>query len=163
MNELFRISFCLSVAILTSTTAIAIEAKETNGDAPASLAAKQRLGLHASPTFGAVLFRSDSAVIEQALWSVLRGAIALATKYPDLIIELEGHADVRGSRNHNRNLSLKRVQSVAEYFTRHGISSNRIKMRAHGESRASANVNDPNGHIFDRRVTVTLNYPDTSA
>lgn len=113
--------------------------------------------------FGAVLFRSDSAAIEQPLWPVLRGAIALAKQHPRLVIELEGHADVRGSRNHNRTLSFKRVKSVTDYLVRHGIPTHRIETRAYGESRASANVNDKSGHIFDRRVTITLRSADGAA
>ncbi len=163
MNRLIRISVYLCIAGLTSTAAIAAEPQGISPDSPTLLVMTQPLDLRSSPTFGAVLFRSDSADIEQALWPVLHSAIALARRYPEVVIELEGHADVRGSRNHNRNLSLKRIQSVAEYFTRHGISRERIQMRAYGESRASANVNDANGHIFDRRVTITLNIPGSSA
>jgi outer membrane protein OmpA-like peptidoglycan-associated protein len=163
MNRLIRISVYFCIAGLTSTAAVAAKPKGINPDSPTLFAMTQPLDLRSSRTFGAILFRSDSAEIEQALWPVLRSAIALARQYPEVVVELEGHADVRGSRNHNRNLSLKRIQSVAEYFTRHGISRKRIQMRAYGESRASVNVNDANGHIFDRRVTITLNFSESSA
>jgi len=163
MNRLIRTSVYLCITALTGTAAVAAEPKRISPDSPMLLAMTQLLDLRRSPTFGAILFRSDSAEIEQTLWPVLRSAIALARQYPEAIIELEGYADVRGSRNHNRNLSLKRIRSVAEYFTRHGISRKRIQMRAYGESRASANVNDANGHIFDRRVTITINFSGSLA
>jgi len=114
-------------------------------------------------TFGAVLFRTDSAEVEQALWPVLRGAVRLATEFPNIVIALEGHTDARGSRNHNRALSHQRVHSVAEFLISNGISPNRIRTRAYGEARASANIKDFNGQIFDRRVTITLRTADSAA
>lgn len=131
--------------------------------APPALAMNQPATRHHSETLGTILFRSDSADIDQALWPVLQGAAARAHANPDLVIELEAYCDVRGSRNHNLTLSAQRAQSVAEYLVRHGISRSRIRTRAYGEQRASANVKDRDGHIFDRRVTITLHSRDVSA
>ena len=111
---------------------------------------------------GTILFRTDSAEVEQALWPVLRGVVAAAIEHPDRVIELEGHSDVRGSRNHNRTLSSRRAGSVAKFLIDSGVSPKRIRTLGYGESRASTNVKDPGGHIFDRRVTIFLRLKDGS-
>jgi OOP family OmpA-OmpF porin len=163
MNRLVPVSFWLCIATLASSAEVEAEPLGLNFCGRVLSATYQSLELPGVTTLGAVLFRSDSAEIEQALWPVLRGAISLAMQYPEIVIDLEGHADVHGSRNHNRQLSLERVQAVTEFLVHRGISPDRIRMRAYGESRAGANVNDDQRHIFDRRVTVTLNTADTSA
>jgi peptidoglycan-associated lipoprotein len=103
-----------------------------------------------------VLFDTDSARIDQALWPMLRTTAALAHLRPDLVIELDGYADVRGSRNHNLTLSAKRVKSVAAFLIRQGIDPARIKTSVHGETRASANVRDLAGQLYDRRVSIAV-------
>lgn len=111
---------------------------------------------------GAILFRTDSAEVDQTLWPILQSAAMLATKYPALVIELAGYSDVRGSRNHNHTLSFRRTESVAAFFIRNGISPKRIQILAYGERRASANITNTGGQFFDRRVTITLRAQDNS-
>lgn len=107
-------------------------------------------------TVGNILFQTDSAHIAQALWPMLRTTAALARARDDIVIELDGYADVRGSRNHNLTLSAKRVQSVAAFLIRQGVDPARIKTHLHGENRASANVRDHAGQLYDRRVSITV-------
>lgn len=114
------------------------------------------LSLPPAAPVGSVLFRTDSTRIEQALWPMLRTAAALARQRADIVIELTGHADVRGSRNHNLTLSVKRVESVAAFLIRHGVDPAQITTRSYGETRASANVNDHSGQFYDRRVSISL-------
>lgn len=163
MKRLVLITFCLCIAANTgahdseresSTRLAAAHSHPATNRPPAEVGAK---------TLAAILFRTDSAAVEQALWPVLRGIAALASAHPRLIIELAGHTDVRGSRNHNRVLSSRRVGSVAAFLVRSGVSPDRIRIHAYGESRASANVNDASGRLFDRRVTITLRRPDVAA
>jgi outer membrane protein OmpA-like peptidoglycan-associated protein len=163
MKKLLPITFCCCLSA-------AAGAQDPQHDALPQLAAanprtttNRPLAEDGAQTLGAILFRTDSAEVEQALWPVMRAAAALATHRPELVIELAGYADVRGSRNHNRALSARRVESVATFLIRNGISPDRIRRRVFGESRAQANVNDGGGHIFDRRVTITLYTPDVSA
>ncbi len=103
-----------------------------------------------------ILFRTDSTQIDQALWPMLRTAATLARQRADIVIELAGHADVRGSRNHNLTLSAKRVASVAAFLIRHGVDPAQISARSYGETRASANVNDRTGQFYDRRVSISV-------
>ena len=125
-------------------------------DGPWPATAALASGLPPAATVGSVLFASDSTHINQALWPMLRTTAALARSRTDLVIELDGHADVRGSRNHNLTLSAKRVESVAAFLIRQGVDPTRIKTNFYGETRAGANIRDRAGQLYDRRVSVTV-------
>lgn len=132
-------------------------------DGPWPATAALAPGLPSVTTLGSVLFDTDSARIDQALWPMLRTTAALARSRRDIIIKLDGYADVRGSRNHNLTLSAKRVESVVAFLVRQGVEPARIKTNIHGETRASANVRDRAGQVFDRRVSIALTTEPESA
>lgn len=132
-------------------------------DGPWPATAALAPGLPSTTTLGSVLFNTDSARIDQALWPLLHSAAALARSHPSVVIELDGYADVRGSRNHNLTLSARRVESVVAFLTRLGVDPARIKAHIHGETRASANVRDRDGQVFDRRVSIILTTNPESA
>ncbi len=132
-------------------------------DGPWPATAALAPGSPSATTLGSVLFGTDSARINQALWPMLRSTAALARSGHNIVIELDGYADVRGSRNHNLTLSARRVESVVAFLTRLGVDPARIKTHVHGETRASANVRDRAGQVFDRRVSITLTTNPESA
>ena len=125
-------------------------------DGPWPATAALASGLPPAATVGSVLFASDSTHINQALWPMLRTTAARVRLRTDLVIELDGHADVRGSRNHNHTISAKRVESVAAFLIRQGVDPTRIKTNFYGETRAGANIRDRAGQLYDRRVSVTV-------
>lgn len=49
-------------------------------------------------------------------------------------ILVEGYTDRLGKPSYNRKLALKRASNVAHYLTKNGISANRIKIRAIGQT-----------------------------
>lgn len=46
--------------------------------------------------------------------------------YPNLVIEIGSHTDIRGSIEYNRKLAERRAQSTFDYLVSKGISKNRI-------------------------------------
>ena len=75
----------------------------------------------------------------------------------NLCVEIESHADSRGEDGYNRNLSLKRAESVVNYVINRGVSGSRIKTSAMGESNpyvvSPANEAD---YRLNRRTTFTI-------
>lgn len=53
---------------------------------------------------------------------VLENKVKEKDKYPQTMIEIGGHTDVRGSEAYNQDLSKRRGQSVADELTRNGVS-----------------------------------------
>lgn len=54
--------------------------------------------------------------------------------YPDMVIELSSHTDMRGINAYNQKLSQRRAQSAADWLVSKGVAKDRIKPVGYGES-----------------------------
>ncbi len=54
---------------------------------------------------------------------------------PDAKLSIEAHADVRGSKPHNQDLSERRVERIKQYLVDQGISADKIQTAAYGKDR----------------------------
>jgi OOP family OmpA-OmpF porin len=104
-----------------------------------------------------ITFVPDSAELlpsaKQALDAV--GRALRSDKLATSNFRIEGHADPRGGDEHNRDLSQRRAQSVADYLVReHGLSSERLQPVGKGSSEL-INRADKNA-AENRRVTIVV-------
>ena len=78
----------------------------------------------------------------------------------DLIIEIDGHTDIFGSKVYNLGLANERAEFIRSYLIRNGITSEgRIFINAYGESKLKKQcVGDctPSIHSENRRVEIIL-------
>ncbi len=72
----------------------------------------------------------------------------------DLIVELEGHTDSRGSATYNIKLSLLRANSVMEYLKTKGQNSEKIFSNGFGESQLISQDQNERAHSLNRRVEI---------
>jgi outer membrane protein OmpA-like peptidoglycan-associated protein len=78
--------------------------------------------------------------------------------YPEIELEIQGHADGKGTGNANMAITQKRAEAVAKYLASKGIKEQRLKPVAMGKSSPIAiNVNpdgsdNPDGRKLNRRV-----------
>jgi outer membrane protein OmpA-like peptidoglycan-associated protein len=102
-----------------------------------------------------VSFEYASAKLSTSAQANLR-EFAKGINDPDLAkatFVIEGHTDGIGSTNYNQRLSEDRAQAVTQYLVNLGVSRDRLKTVAYGESRPKvADVNDP----ANRRVESKL-------
>jgi peptidoglycan-associated lipoprotein len=56
-------------------------------------------------------------------------------KYSDVTIQVEGHADERGTREYNISLSARRATASRNYLISQGVPANRIASIAYGKER----------------------------
>lgn len=54
---------------------------------------------------------------------------------PEVVLEIGGHADQRGSDAYNMRLSDRRARAVKEALTRRGIEARRLEIAGYGEQR----------------------------
>jgi hypothetical protein len=54
---------------------------------------------------------------------------------PDAKLSVEAFADVRGSKNHNQDLSERRVERIKQYLVDQGISADKVQTAAYGKER----------------------------
>ncbi len=71
-------------------------------------------------------------------------------------ITVEGHTDSRGSSNKNRELSVRRAESVRTYLVSRGIKSSKIKAVGIGEDRPIASNKTAEGRANNRRVELIV-------
>ncbi|MGB3466749.1 MAG: OmpA family protein [Cyclobacteriaceae bacterium] len=83
----------------------------------------------------------------------------LLKKYPDVMIELSAHTDVRGTNRYNDILSENRSKSAMTYLVNKGIAADRILIRSYGEESLFVNCNtrcDEEKHQSNRRTEIKL-------
>ena len=103
-----------------------------------------------------VYFRTASAEPEPEFRPQVRRLAEFLSAFPEVRLELEGHADRRGSEAFNRRLSERRAAAVRALLLEAGLPAERVRMRAWGESQASAAEGDSEGYPYDRRVSIAL-------
>lgn len=91
---------------------------------------KDRLLIKTEPIY----FDYDLWYIRKESKPILNKVIALMKKYPDMVVEIGSHTDVRGNNKYNLDLSDRRAASTREYFIEQGIPNSRIFSRGYGET-----------------------------
>jgi peptidoglycan-associated lipoprotein len=59
-------------------------------------------------------------------------------QYPNVSIQVEGHADERGTREYNISLSARRATNTRNYLISQGVKASRIASIAYGKERPAA-------------------------
>lgn len=83
--------------------------------------------------------------------------------HDDLAVALEGHADPRGKKAYNLDLSRRRAARVREYLVSRGLDSTRVTITARGSELRAASGASALDFALDRRVTVQFLTPEGSA
>lgn len=89
---------------------------------------------------------------------------AFLKKYPEVSIEIQGHADSRGAETYNLWLSERRAKRITEHLINAGISSTRLSAIGYGESRLRNHCKDgiactEEEHRINRTVVYILQFP----
>lgn len=101
-------------------------------------------------------FKFNSAEILTESYTVLRQIYEVLNKNATMEIRIEGHTDNRGSDEYNTNLSLKRAESVRQFFIQLDIDKNRIVAEGKGERMPVADNESEMGRLLNRRVEIHL-------
>jgi tetratricopeptide (TPR) repeat protein len=81
------------------------------------------LGFDVTP----IRFNFNKADVREDMRSILDKNLEVLKTYPDLYIEITGHADSQGKPSRNMVLSGQRAQNVKAYLTKKGLAKKRIK------------------------------------
>lgn len=101
-----------------------------------------------------LLFRTDEHVLADTTGDRLAKLGAHVAQMSNAYVQLDGFADERGDADYNLALSQKRVEFVRDQLIAAGIDPLRIRVTAHGESRAQDETAD--SYALQRRVALTL-------
>ena len=103
-----------------------------------------------------VHFALNQFDISPASRTVIAGIVTLLRKYPTVTTRLVGHADTRGSAEHNLALSKRRVDAARAVFVEMGIDSARITTDYRGSSETYALEDSKRGFALNRRVEMVF-------
>ena len=99
--------------------------------------------------------------IKPIYYPSLNKLIELIKHYPNSKLLISGHTDSKGSTAYNSQLSKRRAQSVAKYFTEKGIEASQIVIENKGEENIREVEQSDVSRVFNRYTSITL-FLDTS-
>jgi peptidoglycan-associated lipoprotein len=82
-----------------------------------------------------VFFEADQTTLTAEGKDTLMKQASWLQQYPDVAIQIEGHADERGTREYNISLSARRATNSRNFLISQGISAKRISSIAYGKER----------------------------
>jgi peptidoglycan-associated lipoprotein len=85
-----------------------------------------------------IYFAEDQSTLAPEAQETLRKQASWLTQYPGVTVQIEGHADERGTREYNISLSARRATATREFLIAQGIKGTRISSIAYGKERPVA-------------------------
>ena len=101
-----------------------------------------------------VYFSYDSTNIVPESRTIIENNARSLTKNPQIITQLEGHTDERGSREYNIALGERRANAVRQTMIAMGVSPQQIRVVSFGEERPAAAGHDERSYALNRRVEI---------
>ena len=106
-----------------------------------------------------VQFEVDKAILKQSSYPYLERLVGVMQKYPEYILDIEGHTDNTGNAAYNKELSKQRAKACVDFLRQRGITGNRLQYDGYGEERPVTSNNSSNGRRINRRVEFKLLEP----
>lgn len=107
-------------------------------------------------TLGDFLFETDRAELKPGAERTLNTLVRALRDDPNATVEIDGHTDSIGNRDHNVDLSLRRADAVRSYLVSQGIDNARLNTQGFGPDYPIASNNTEAGRQQNRRVEVIV-------
>jgi OOP family OmpA-OmpF porin len=101
-------------------------------------------------------FDVDKDTIKKNSTKTLNAAVKVLKDFPDVRIEISGHTDSDGSRDHNLDLSRRRAEAVKKWMVDNGVAADRIETRGAGPDEPVADNKTKRGKAQNRRIEFKL-------
>ncbi len=85
-----------------------------------------------------IYFSEDKSVLSSEAQETLRRQAQWLQQYGNVSVQVEGHADERGTREYNISLSARRATAAREFLISQGVTGGRISSIAYGKERPVA-------------------------
>ena len=106
-----------------------------------------------------LFFETSKYNIKATSFPELKRLAKLVKDY-NLVVEISGHTDNRGSDSDNMLLSQNRADAVKDYLIKQGCTADRIKAVGYGEERPIRSNGSSTGRAQNRRVEVRFKRMD---
>lgn len=101
-----------------------------------------------------VYFDYNSADLRAEFTPALQAHARRLAANPNVIVRVEGNADERGSPGYNKQLGLKRAETVRQALISHGAPGNQLRMKSNGSSQPKKQGHDEESWAENRRAEV---------
>ena len=88
--------------------------------------------------FQRIHFDFDSDILGQTGRDALLENVEIMQANPQIKVQLQGHADERGTTDYNLALGQKRAESVENWLVTQGVPASRLRTISYGEERPMA-------------------------
>jgi outer membrane protein OmpA-like peptidoglycan-associated protein len=144
---------CSEIGQPTATYDISVDV--TDGKCSVNRLVTVTVDCGASQAESTIIFPAGSVKLDNIAKAQLDKVAALLKQFPDQTIALEGHSDATGKEEANKQMGLKRAESVKQYLVkRHGIDLNRITTTSAGSTKPVAPNDTEAGRAQNRRVGI---------
>ena len=99
-----------------------------------------------------VYFDFDKATLRADAEPALAAILKLVNDYPDLKIELAGHTDNAGAREHNIKLSEARMNAIRGWLVGKGVNAERLTAKGYADAQPVEPNDSAAGRARNRRV-----------
>lgn len=103
-----------------------------------------------------IYFDYDDYRIMTKSHTELNRLVAFLQSNPSIHIELEGHTDHMGSDAYNKQLSIKRAQTIYDYLIQAGIEVGRLTYQGYGKTQPLVENTSPENQQLNRRVAFRI-------
>ncbi|MBV7256249.1 peptidoglycan-associated lipoprotein Pal [Pacificimonas sp. WHA3] len=103
-----------------------------------------------------VYFAYDSSSLDGEARDTLTKQASWLTKYPNVRITIEGHADERGTREYNLALGERRANAIVTFMQQNGIGASRVTTISYGKERPAVEGSSESAYAQNRRGVTTL-------
>ncbi len=103
-----------------------------------------------------VFFATDRSNIAPDQRPVLERQAAWLQRYPQVTVQIEGHADERGTREYNLALGQRRANSARDVLVANGVAGSRISTISYGKDRPAALGSNEEAWAQNRRAVTVV-------
>jgi peptidoglycan-associated lipoprotein len=103
-----------------------------------------------------IFFDTDSSAIRADAQGILARQAQWLNQYPNYAVQVEGHADERGTREYNLALGARRAASTRDYLVSRGVAANRIRTISFGKEKPVAVCDDISCWSQNRRAVTAI-------
>ncbi len=112
----------------------------------------QPIGKDAIVVLNNIFFDTDKFDLKSESFIELDKLVVMLQKNNAMKIEIRGHTDNTGSKEHNKQLSENRAKSVYNHLISKGIAANRLTYKGFGDSLPIETNDTPEGRSKNRRT-----------
>ena len=105
-----------------------------------------------------ILFKFASDELLPSSFKPLNEVVSIMNEEKELKLNIEAHADNRGTTERNMMWSERRAKAVAEYFISKGINKERLTYKGYGDTKPLADNATEEGRSKNRRVELYIGY-----